>query len=214
MLKTFSLQDSTADYYLDKGLNIFESGEKLLNISDSLLKGEHNHYNILGAVAAARIYGVEAEDILSVLKKFKGVPGRQELVRELNGIKFYNDTTATTVEAIEAMFKRFGNEYKRKIIMIAGGVDKGLKYEELRPYMDRYQKKLILLEGSASEMISKVYPSYDGFYGNLKEAVEKAYENADRGDMVILCPGASSFNMFLNEFDRGDQYVNCVKSLK
>ncbi len=213
-VKTFSLKNSTADYYLDEDLNIFESGEKLLNISVSLLQGEHNHYNILGAIAVSRIYDIKPEEILSVLKRFKGVPGRQELVRELNGVKFYNDTTATTVEAIEAMFKRFGGEYKGKIIMIAGGVDKGLKYEELRPYMDRYLKKLILLEGSASEKISKVYPSYDGFYGNLKEAVEKAYENADRGDMVILCPGASSFNMFLNEFDRGDQYVNYVNSLK
>ncbi len=211
---TFSLKDKTADYYIDKELNIYESGENILNIKDSILQGEHNYYNILGAIAVARIYDIEPKNILDVLKTFKGVSGRQEFIRELNGIKFYNDTTATSVEAIEAMFKRFGEEYKGKIVMISGGVDKGLEYEKLLPYMKKYLKKLILLDGTASEKIMDIYKNYDGPYSNFKEAIDKAYENASNGDMVILCPGASSFNMFANEFDRGNQFVNYVNSLK
>jgi len=211
---TFSLKNKNADYYIDKSLNIYESSEKLLNIKESILQGEHNYYDILGALAVARIYDISSEDILDVLKTFKGVPGRQELVRELNGIKFYNDTTATSVEAIEAMFKRFGEEYKGKIIMISGGVDKGLEYEKLVPYMEKYLKKLILLDGTASEKIKNAYSNYKGPYSDFKKAINTAYEEASSGDMVILCPGASSFNMFANEFDRGGQFVNYVNSLK
>lgn len=211
---TFSLENSSADYYLDENLNVYENGDSFLNLKVSTLTGEHNYYNVLGAISLSRIYNISQEDILSVLKKFRDIPGRQELVRELNGIKFYNDTTATSVEAIEAMFKRFSSNYTKKIVMISGGVDKGLEYTKLLPYMERYLKKLVLLDGTASEKFKEIYNSYEGTFGNLKKAVDCAYENAESGDMVILCPGGSSFNMFANEFDRGDQFVNYVNSLK
>ena len=214
IVKRFSLKDSSVEYYMDEDLNVYENGKKLLNIKTSILIGEHNQYNILGAIAVSRTYGITPEQILTVLENFKGVSGRQELIRELNGIKFYNDTTATSVEAIEAMFKRFGSDYAKKIIMISGGVDKGLEYGKLLPYMEEYLKKLILLEGTASEKIMDIYPNFEGPFGDFKEAIDCAYGNASKGDMVILCPGASSFNMFKNEFDRGDQFVNYVNSLE
>ena len=211
---TFSLKDSKADYYMDENLDIYESGEEILSVKESILTGEHNYYNILGALAVARMYDVSQKDIMNVLKTFKGVAGRQEFVREVKGIKFYNDTTATSVEAIEAMFKRFGEEYEGKILMISGGVDKGLEYSKLLPYMNKYLKKLILLAGTASDKMMNIYSNYKGPYSDFKTAIQTAYEEASTGDMVILCPGASSFNMFANEFDRGTQFVNYVKSLK
>jgi UDP-N-acetylmuramoylalanine--D-glutamate ligase len=213
IVKRFSLNDSSVEYYMDKDLNVYENGNQLLNIKTSILIGEHNHYNILGAIAVARIYDITPEQILTVLESFKGVSGRQELIRELNGIKFYNDTTATSVEAIEAMFKRFGVDYAKKIIMISGGVDKGLEYGKLVPYMEKYLKKLILLDGTASEKIMEIYDNYEGPFGDFKEAIDCAYKSAENGDMVILCPGASSFNMFKNEFDRGSQFVDIVNQL-
>ena len=99
--------------------------------------------------------------------------------------------------------------------MIAGGVDKGLDYELVLNDMKKYLKSLLLFEGTASEKISSVVSPYvdtHKYFDSMKDAVDKARELAKEGDMVILCPGASSFNMFVNEFDRGQQFVDYVNS--
>jgi UDP-N-acetylmuramoylalanine--D-glutamate ligase len=214
---TYSLENKDADYFLDKNLKIFENGKELLSIDEAKLEGKHNRFNILAAVATSRIYETAKEDIEDVLSTFKGVHGRQELIRELNGVKFFNDTTATSVEAVQAMFETFGKKYKGKIIMIAGGVDKGLDYSFLEKEMREYLKHLVLLEGSASEKIDmqmKGFANVHKYYDDFNKAIIEAYDLAESGDMIILCPGASSFNMFANEFDRGNKYVNYVKSLE
>ncbi len=214
---TYSLLDPSSTYYMNDEMEIFENNKKIFKIDELILQGRHNRYNILCAVATARIYGIDNEMILEVLKEFKGVHGRQELVRELNGIKFYNDTTATSVEAINAMFETFGEKNKGKIVMIAGGVDKGLDYTKVVKDMKKYLKGLVLLDGTASEKVyecMKEFPEVYKYYDDFNEAIKKAYDIAESGDMVILCPGASSFNMFLNEFDRGDKYVKYVNLLK
>jgi UDP-N-acetylmuramoylalanine--D-glutamate ligase len=214
---TYSLEDKNANYFLNEKLEVFENGKKLLDLSNAKLKGKHNMYNMLSAISTVRIYGIGIDDIQKVLATFKGVHGRQELVREINGIKFYNDTTATSVEAVLAMFDTFGDDFKGKIIMIAGGVDKGLDYSLIEEDMKKYLKALVLLEGSASERISNQLKGFEDiykYYSDLNKAIQKAYQIADNGDMIILCPGASSFNMFANEFDRGEKFVNYVNLLK
>jgi UDP-N-acetylmuramoylalanine--D-glutamate ligase len=100
--------------------------------------------------------------------------------------------------------------------MISGGVDKGLDYSKILNNMRKYLKALVLFEGTASEKIEKIAGPYINtykYFGNMKSAVDKAREISENGDMVILCPGASSFNMFVNEFDRGKQFVDYVNSL-
>lgn len=215
---TYSLKYKDSDYYLDPStLEIFERGNLFMQIEELILDGQHNLYNILSAIATVRSLHIEKESISKVLKTFPGVQGRQQFVRELKGVKFFNDTTATSVEAMIAMFERFGEKYKGKIVMISGGVDKGLNYEKITPLIKKYVKELVLFEGTASE---KIYTSLKDwnhihkYYPNMKEAVSKAYKISSQGDMVILCPGASSFNMFSNEFDRGDQFVKLVKRLR
>jgi UDP-N-acetylmuramoylalanine--D-glutamate ligase len=211
--------DKSATYFMDEDMNVYHNQELLfsLNLQNEGLEARHNRYNILAAISASMIYGVKEEMIKNTLHEFKGVSGRQEFIRELNGIKFYNDTTATSVEAVKAMFERFSKNYSGKIVMIAGGVDKGLDYSLLLDDMKKHLKSLVLFEGSASEKIASLMDSPNNvnkYFSNMKDAVEKAYEVADKGDIVILCPSASSFNMFLNEFDRGNQYVNSVNNLK
>jgi UDP-N-acetylmuramoylalanine--D-glutamate ligase len=213
---TFSLQNKDANYYMDNKLNVFENNKKLLRLRSVLLEGRHNYYNILGAIATSRIYKVHIKRIKSIIENFKGVPNRQEFIKEIYGVKYYNDTCATSVEAILAMFDRFGEKYKGKIVMIAGGVDKGLDYELLLNNMRKYLKSLVLFEGTASEKINSIVGPYVEtykYFNSMKRAIDKAKEVAKKGDMVILCPGASSFNMFANEFDRGKQFVDYVNSL-
>jgi UDP-N-acetylmuramoylalanine--D-glutamate ligase len=213
---TYSLKDKNADYYIDSNLNVFEKGKKLLTIENPILQGEHNWYNMICSIATTRIYDISVETIKEVIENFVGIPNRQEFVREIGGVKYFNDSCATSVEAIKAMFDRFGEKYKGKIVMIAGGVDKGLEYEILLGNMKKYLKALVLFEGTASEKIDEIVTPYVEtykYFSNMKDTIDQAQELSDKGDIVVLCPGASSFNMFLNEFDRGEQFVKYVNSL-
>ena len=215
-VKTYSLKNNKADYYMDTDLNIYEDSKFLFKLQSPILSGKHNYYNMLAAITTARIYDISLDLIKSIVENFKGVKGRQQFVREIEGVKYYNDTCATSVEAIEAMLSRFGENNKGKIIMIAGGIDKGLDYTKVVPKMKDYLKSLVLFEGTASEKISElINDDIDAYkyFNSMKTAVDKARGLASDGDMIILCPGGASFNMFINEFDRGDQFVEYVNSL-
>lgn len=213
---TFSSKNKTATYYRN-GLQVFEREEELLTLDTMIVDGEHNYHNALGAIALARQFEVSVDQILYVLKAFTGVEGREQLVREINGIKIYNDTTATAMEAMLAAMNRFGPKYSKKIIMISGGMDKGMDYSHVAPYWKNDLKALILLEGTASEKMAVAMADSDvpvhKYYGIFKDAVDKAYSLAEPGDMIILCPGGTSFNMFANEFDRGRQFNDLVNAL-
>jgi UDP-N-acetylmuramoylalanine--D-glutamate ligase len=213
---TFSLDEDDCNYYMDEDLNVYENEKLLLRLENLKLEGKHNLYNILGAIATARIYNISVENIKKVVENFTGVPNRQEYVREVDGVRYYNDTTATSVESMLAMFERFGEKNKGKIVMIAGGVDKGMDYRTVSVYMKKYLKALVLLEGTASEkmfeFVGDSIPVYH-YFNNMRAAIDQARELAESGDMIILSPGGSSFNMFVNEFDRGNQFVEYVNSL-
>ena len=218
-LIVFSLKEKHADYFLSidgDTKTVYENGEILMNLPKMHIDGEHNYYNILGAIAASRIYKVSTDSINKVLSGFTGVAGREQLIREINGIKFYNDTTGTSLEAMIAALDRFGPQNKGKIIFISGGMDKELDYSRIKDKMVKYLKSLVLLEGTASEKMAQIIGNdieVHKFYGVFKEAIDKAYSLAQSGDMIMLCPGATSFNMFANEFDRGRQFDEIVMSL-
>lgn len=216
-LITYSLNDPNADYYLDENLIVYEHTQPLLSLSKSKLEGKHNLYNILAAIAVSRIYKIESKQMLNVLKKFGGVEGRQQFIREVNNVKFYNDTTATGIESMQAMFDRFGPKYRKRIILIAGGMDKGLDYSQIKTSIKQYCKALVLLDGTASEKINTALKPagihVEKYFDNFADAVDKAYELAENGDIVVLSPAAASFNMFKNEFDRGEQFNQLVETL-
>lgn len=217
-LITFSLLNSNAIYYLDTEHRVYEKGKELMQIPENIpLQGVHNLYNILGAISLARQYDVSQGDIMKVLNEFAGVEGRQQTIREISGIKFINDTTATSMEAMLVALDRFGPQYPKKIVMISGGVEKGFEYARAAQPFKKYVKALVLLEGTASE---KMYEAFSRskvdiykYYSDFKLAIQKAYDVANDGDIVILCPAAASFNMFANEFDRGRQFNEIVAGL-
>jgi UDP-N-acetylmuramoylalanine--D-glutamate ligase len=178
------------------------------------LPGVHNEYNAMLAVEVARKIGIKDTIIKKALKNFKGVPGRLEFIREIRGVKYYNDTTATTPEATLVALQSLSQDPKGKnIILICGGSDKGLNMNKLIKEMPKYCKEIILLHGTGTDSVKNKIKKYIEV-NNMKKAVAKAKEFAKAGDIVLLSPAFASFGMFQNEYDRGDQFMKIVKGLK
>lgn len=183
---------------------------------NTILPGEHNLYNALAAVIVVKHLKISDSIIKKVLKDFKGIPNRLEFIHELGGVKYYNDTTATTPDATLAALKFFKD---KNIVLIAGGADKNLEFKELAKILQNAVKVLILLPGTATDKLRKDLAEMGENIEpiaakSMKEAVLKARELSQSGEIVLLSPGAASFGLFVNEFDRGGKFVKEVKNLK
>ncbi len=179
------------------------------------LLGEHNLANIALSVEAARKLGVKESVIKKSAENFKGLPGRLEFIREIKGVKFYNDTTATTIEAVTAALDSF-KKYKGKIILIGGGADKNLEYDGYAKAVKKSVKAMALFRGLASNKIISALGKTKfpvEVFDNMKNAMRFVVANAKKGDIVLLSPGAASFGVFKNEFDRGEQFNKAVMKL-
>jgi UDP-N-acetylmuramoylalanine--D-glutamate ligase len=197
----------------------FTAGEKSIEkyISDFKLFGKHNLSNLSAAISVAKELNVPEDIIKKAVKSFKGVSSRQEFIREFNGVKYFNDTTATIPEAVILAIDSLGEKIKdAKIFLICGGVYKGVSYKELAVKIKKREIGVILLPGNGSDRIKESLQEYKNIndVASMPEAVNVATKLAEKGDIVVLSPGASSFNLFKNEFDRGEQYVKAVKKLK
>lgn len=210
--------------YLENDELVFQSEEykmAFVKISDLPLPGPHNLENILAASTVGFIHNIPGEIILKALKNFPGIPHRLEFIGEFKGIKFYNDTCATTPEATLAALESFP---KQPIILILGGKDKKLNYENLGIAISKNKniKKIILLQHPAYDASLKILSTLKKHLdsekiiqiSNLKVGVEIAMQQAKANDLILLSPAATSFGMFKNEFDRGDQFNKIVKNLK
>jgi UDP-N-acetylmuramoylalanine--D-glutamate ligase len=188
-------------------------GEELFGAGDLRLPGRHNLSNAMLAAALARAFGVEAEAIRAALRGFEGVEHRLEPVRELDGVGYVNDTTATNPAAALAAL----DAITTPIVLIAGGADKELTFAALGPAIARRVKALVLLEGSATERLLAAAPmpagAVHGPYGDLERAIHAARGLAEPGDTVLLSPGCASFGMFRNEFHRGEEFRRIVAAL-
>lgn len=181
------------------------------------LFGEHNLSNLSAAVVVAKLLKVPNENIKKAIKSFKGVPSRQEFIKEINGVKYFNDTSSTMPESTIVAIKSFSEKFPNsKLILICGGQNKGLNFSELVKQIKEKVHYLIMLEGTASDRIKEGLLGYNKIcnVSSMKEAVNKAKQLAGAGDVVALSPAAASFNLFKNEFDRGDQFVKFVKELR
>jgi UDP-N-acetylmuramoylalanine--D-glutamate ligase len=156
------------------------------------------------ALAVARYYKIK--NTQKIIDSFKGVPHRQQYIATKRGVRYINDTAATTPQSAVLAIKKY-----RNIILIAGGEDKNLDYGELRKEIKKKVKRLILLPGTATDKIKRGL-DYESA-ASMKEAVKKASGLAERGDTVLLSPASASFNLFENEFDRGNQFVKYVKEI-
>ncbi|MBQ9977580.1 MAG: UDP-N-acetylmuramoyl-L-alanine--D-glutamate ligase [Clostridia bacterium] len=177
--------------------------------------GDHNVANYLTAIAAVWGY-VGAEEIRKVAREFKGVEHRIEFVRELDGVKYYNDSIASSPTRTIAGLKAFNKE----VILLAGGYDKHIPFEPMAPYVNE-KVKLLILCGPTSQAIEKAVkedPSYDEnsieiiTVANLSEAIDLARDKAVSGDIVTLSPACASFDAFPNFAARGKFFKEKVMS--
>jgi UDP-N-acetylmuramoylalanine--D-glutamate ligase len=193
---------------------------------DFSVPGEHNRENLACAVAVAEKLKVSKADIAKAINGFKGLEGRMQYLKSVNGIKIYNDNNATTPEATIAGINALSKstyKIKPKIILISGGNDKKLSLYDLVKTINRLTKSTILIPGSGTDILSnfKIYrdnklSSSKKIYKtkNLKEAVQKALEISEPGDTILFSPAFSSFSQYNNEYERGDEFLKIIKDLK
>lgn len=215
----FSSRSILKDGYClkDKDIVFMKDGavqRTVLNIDKIYIPGMHNVENYMAAIAAtdSLIYN---DVVNETAVEFKGVPHRIEFVRELDGVKYYNDSIASTPARTTAGLVSFGD---KKVILIAGGYDKKIPFDEFGTVVNDHVKKLVLI-GVTSEKIENAVKNADNFDNlpiyrctEFKEAVETARKAAESGDIVILSPACASFDLFKNFEVRGDVFKDIVKS--
>lgn len=188
---------------------------KIMHAGEICLPGMHNIANCLAAICAVWGY-VDLEAITNVAIEFTGVEHRIEFVRELRGIKWYNDSIATSPTRTIAGLKSF----HQQVILLAGGYDKNIPFEPLAPEILEHVKTLIVM-GDTAEKIESAVKNCEGYNGkpeiirvkNMEEAVEKAALTASSGDIVTLSPACASFDAYPNFEERGRDYKTMVNSM-
>lgn len=197
--------------------SIYLAGKKLIDIRALTLIGEHNVKNALAASLAASLAGVSKSAIQKALKTFKPLENRLEQIRVVKGVTYVNDTCATTPDGVIAALKAMQSR-AHLLFFIMGGADKELEYAELATEFKKAKKQIgvFVFPGNASDKLIKEFEKQGIAYeevADMKTAVKRASETAQSGDAVILSPGAASFGLFKNEFDRGEQFVKEVKKI-
>ncbi|MDQ3703857.1 MAG: UDP-N-acetylmuramoyl-L-alanine--D-glutamate ligase [Chloroflexota bacterium] len=181
--------------------------------SDLQVPGAHHLANASCAATLSILAGAPLEAVREGLRSFKGVADRQELLRTVRGVRFYNDTTSTTPTSTIAAL----NAIDGPVVLIAGGADKGLDFAELAPVVTAETVGVVLLEGTATDLMESQFREVGanilGRYSDFAEAVRAAQSSAPEDGAVLLSPGTASFGMFRNEFDRGEQFRAIVASL-
>ncbi len=190
----------------------------LLPLEHTRLVGEHNIGNIAAAALAALVAGVSAKEIRFGIESFSGVPHRLEYIREKDSVRYYNDTAATIPEAAIAALRSFS----QPVILICGGSDKRLVFDAFADEIFAHSKGVIFLKGEGTDKLAFSLSERLAREGrkmnfeiveSMGKAVELASRSAEPGDIVLLSPGAASFGLFRNEFDRGEQFRVAVQSL-
>ena len=186
----------------------------IIKKEDIKLRGIHNYENICAALAATSSI-VDVDTQIKAIEEFTGVEHRLEFVRELNNVKWYNDSIGTSPASTIAGL----NSFDEDIILLAGGSDKGLDYEEVGKTIARKVRALILTGPTSEKIENATKQALNGksieiyYTSNMQESVNLAKDIAKAGDVVLLSPASASFDLYKNFEDRGHQFKDCVNSL-
>lgn len=217
-LSEFSIQHPVerGAYMNENGEIIYKDGDAetyVMNKDDIRIPGSHNIENYCAAISAVWGY-VDKENMLKVARNFAGVEHRIEFVREFDGVKYYNDSIATSPSRVISGLRAFG----RKIIVIMGGSDKGNDMSEMVPDIFKYVK-ILVLNGATADKIYDTVVNYDGYKesgleivktDNLENALKEAKARAQKGDIVSLCPACPAFDQFKTFEYRGRKFKELV----
>lgn len=206
---TFSLIDKSADIYYDKDA-VYYLGKKYIKRKKIALIGVHNVENAMAAILTAKQAGIPDKVIKRTLTEFCGLEHRLEFVREIKGVKIYNDSKSTTVNSLEKALLSFNVP----VVLIAGGKDKGLDFTVLRDTLREKVKQLILIGEAADKIDRQLEFDRTVRADTLRSAVEQAFSAAKKGDVIVLSPGCASFDMFRNYVERGERFKEIVNELK
>jgi len=217
-VRFFSSRESLDGSYYLEGNYIKYNGEIFLDVRDLKIRGRHNYINICTALNAIKDYVNDIDKVKEIIKDFTGVAHRIEFVREIDGVKWYNDSASSSPTRTIAGINAFNED----IILIAGGYDKNISYEPLaKPILDKV--RVLILFGNTKDKIydavmeecnsqNKEIEIYK--LNTLEEVIDKAKEVSKSGEVVLFSPASASFDMFKNAYQRGDIFKEMVKNIK
>src|SRR6478672_2937226 len=199
---TFSAYSNQADFRLEGGSIVYQN-QPVLRMAETKLRGSHNIENLMATLAAGLARGLSFAEMVPPLSVYEPRPHRCEFVRDVGGVTYVHDSKATNLDAVEKALLA----QNRKVILIAGGKDKGFTFETLRPLVSEKSRAVILI----GEMATRICADWKDaapceIANSLADAVERAHAVAKPGEVVLFSPGTSSFDMFKSYADRGDQF--------
>lgn len=219
-LITFSAQNRRADIHLDRSLIISRIEDwvgPLIDLEKTNLRGPHNAENVMAALAVGRVLRLPLEEMVGAITSFQPGAHRCELVAEINGVKFVNDSKATNLDAVAKALQTMpaAQPGEPNVLLIAGGRDKGLDYHDLGPLLAQRVKHALLL-GETREKLRAAWSLFTPctLVDSLLEAVNEAVRNAAPGDIVLLSPACSSFDLFRDYRHRGEVFRQAVGQLQ
>lgn len=188
--------------------------ELLMPVTALPVPGKHYQANALAALAIGHAAGFPFEPMLAVLKSFKGLPHRCQLVRELAGVRWYNDSKGTNIGASQAAIEGLGSDITGKLILIAGGLGKNADFTLLAPVVEKYSRHVVLIGQAAQEIAAALGDRVPvSFATDMVNAVSQASQAAQEGDSVLLSPACASYDMFKNFEHRGQVFTDIVNKL-
>lgn len=213
---TFSAQNRRADIFLDRTLlqSRIEGWEgTLFDMERSRLRGPHNAENVMAALAVGRVLKLPLSEMKAAIEAFEPAPHRFELVGEVNGVKFINDSRATNLSALNYAIQSVPEMREPNVWVIAGGRDKGIDFHDVGPLLSQRVKGAFLI-GESREKLRAAWSLFTPctLMDSLLEATLEAARSAAPGDFVLLSPACSSFDQFQNYQHRGDVFRQAVRN--
>jgi len=205
----FSAYSKDCDLTLESNTILFR-GKPILNVDETNLSGIHNVENLMAALGTAYALNLSWEKAGQGLRDYHVLPHRCERVGEIDGVKFINDSKATNLDALAKALE----SQAHPVVLLAGGKDKGFEFDTLEEIVRAKVKHAVLI----GEMADRIFRSWSkvvacSIANSLRDAVIEARRHSNRGDVVLFSPGTSSFDMFKNYADRGNQFREIIQEL-